>query len=81
MFIDPSPVSGPSQSIFRAVDLTGASGGVSLGSGRLTASLGISSSWGTTTERAVGPTLGGLQGTTEVSIQTFTGLYAVSYTF
>ncbi len=81
VFTDPSPVSGPSQSSFRAVDLTGASGGISLGSGRLTGSLGISSSWGTTTERAVGPTLGGVQGTTEVSIRTFTGLYAVSFTF
>ncbi len=35
-FTDPSPVSGPSRSTFRAVDLTGVSGGVSLGSGRLT---------------------------------------------
>jgi hypothetical protein len=39
-FIDPSPVGAPSQSSFRAVDLTGLSGGVSLGSGSLTASLG-----------------------------------------
>ena len=36
---------------------------------------------GTTTDRAVGPTLGGIQGTTDVSIRTFTGLYAVSFTF
>jgi hypothetical protein len=80
-FTDPSPVSAPSQSTFRAVDLTGASGGVSLGSGRLTASLGILSSWGTTSERAVGPSLGGLEATTDVSVQTFTGLYSVSFTF
>jgi hypothetical protein len=81
VFNDPSPVSAPSRSTFRAVDLTGVTGGVSLGSGRLTASLGVTSSWGTTTERLVGPTLGGLSGTTEVSIKTFTGLYAVSFTF
>ena len=81
VFSDPSPVSAPSQSTFRAVDITGVSGGVSLGSGRLSLSLGVSSSWGTTTERQVGPTLGGLAGTTDVSIKTFTGLYAVSFTF
>jgi len=81
VFSSPSPVSAPSQSTFRAVDITGVSGGVSLGAGRLTASLGVSSSWGTTTERQVGPTLGGLSGTTDVSIKTFTGLYSISYTF
>jgi hypothetical protein len=80
-FTDPSPVSGPSRSTFRAVNLTGVSGGVSLGAGRLTGSLGVSSSWGTTTDRAIGPSLGGLQATTDVSIRTFTGLYAVSFTF
>ena len=80
-FTDPSPVSGSSQSSFRAVNLTGVSGGVSLGAGRLTGSLGVTSSWGTTTERAIGPSLGGLEATTEVSIRTFTGLYAVSFTF
>jgi long-subunit fatty acid transport protein len=81
VFTDPSPVSGPSRSTFRAVDLTGVSGGVSLGSGRLTGSVGVSTSWGTTEDRAVGPTLGGNEGTTDVSIRTFTGLYAVSFTF
>jgi hypothetical protein len=81
VFTDPSPVSAPSQSTFRAVNLTGASGGVSVGSGRLTASAGVSASWGTTTERAVGPTLGGVEATTDVSIRTFTALYAISYTF
>jgi hypothetical protein len=57
-FIDPSPVAAPSRSIFRAADLTGVSGGVSLGSGSLTASLGVSSSWRTTTQQEVGPSLG-----------------------
>ena len=80
-YIDPSPVSAPSGTIFRAVDLTGLSGGVSLGSGNLTASLGVSSSWGTTTQQQVGPSLGGQSGTTDVSIHTFTGLYSISFTF
>jgi hypothetical protein len=43
--------------------------------------VGISASWGTATDREVGPSLGGLQATTDVSIRTFTGLYAVSFTF
>jgi hypothetical protein len=81
VFTDPSPVSAPSRSTFRAVDLTGASGGVSLGSGKLTASLGVSSSWGTTTDRAIGPSLGGLEGRTDITVRTFTVLYSVSYTF
>lgn len=80
-FIDPSPVSGPSQSSFRAVDLTGVSGGVSFGAGRLSASLGASSSWGTTSQRLIGPSLGGLQAATDESIRTITILYAVSFTF
>jgi hypothetical protein len=80
-FTDPSPVDEPEQSNFRAVDLVGASGGVSLGAGRLTASLGVSSSWGTTSERAIGPSLGGIQATSDLSIRTFTVLYAVSFTF
>ena len=80
-FLDPSPGGAPSQSIFRAVDLTGMSGGVSLGSGSLTASLGVSSSWGTTTEQEVGPSLGRQTGTTNVSTHTFTGLYSISFTF
>ncbi|HKU60754.1 MAG TPA: hypothetical protein VJQ44_06005 [Gemmatimonadales bacterium] len=80
-FTDPSPVSDPPQSTFRAVDLTGVSGGISLGAGRLTGSFGVASSWGTTTERQVGPSIGGAEATTDVTIRTFTGLYSVSFTF
>ena len=80
-FTDPSPVSAPAQSTFRAVDLTGVAGGVSLGAGRLTGSFGVASSWGTTTERQVGPSIGGVEATTDVAIRTFTGLYSVSFTF
>jgi hypothetical protein len=80
-FVDPSPLSAPEQSIFRAVDLVGVSGGISFGAGRLTASVGASASWGTTSERQLGPSLGGLQAISDVSVQTLTGLYAFSYTF
>ena len=80
-FTDPSPVSDPPQSTFRAVDLTGVAAGVSFGAGRLTGSLGVSSSWGTTSERQVGPSIGGVEATTDVTIRTLTGLYSLSYTF
>lgn len=80
-FVDPSPVSAPEQSIFRAVNLVGFSGGVSFGAGKLSASLGVSSSWGTTSDRQIGPSLGGTQAVTNVHVQTVTGLYAISFTF
>jgi hypothetical protein len=66
--------------MFRAVDLTGVSGGVSFG-GRLSGSIGISSSWGTTEDRLVGPTLGGEAASTKVGISTFNLHYAISYAF
>jgi hypothetical protein len=80
-FVDPSPVSAPEQSIFRAVDLVGISGGISFGAGRVTASVGASASWGTTSERQLGPSLGGLQAISDVSVRTLTALYAFSFTF
>ncbi len=79
-FTDNSPVGNPGESIFRTVDLMGLSGGVSFG-GRLSGSLGLSSSWGTTEDRVVGPTLGGQISSTKVSIQTFNLHYAISYAF
>jgi hypothetical protein len=79
-FTDNSPVGNPGESIFRTVDLMGLSGGVSFG-GRLSGSLGLSSSWGTTEDRVIGPTLGGQTSTTKVSIQTFNLHYAISYAF
>ena len=79
-FTDNSPVGDPGNSIFRSVDLMGLSGGVSFG-GRLSGSLGLSTSWGTTEDRTVGPTLGGLVSTTKVGIQSFNLHYAISYAF
>jgi len=80
-FTDRSPVGHPETSIFRAVDLTGLSAGVSFGAGKLTASAGVSGSRGTSAGREVGPTLGGREGVTKVKIRTISLLYAVSYAF
>ncbi len=77
---DNTPVGNPGESIFRAVDLTGISGGVSFG-GRLSGSLGFSSSWGTTEDRQIGPTLAGQSSRTKIGIQTFNLYYAISYDF
>ena len=79
-FTDNSPVANPETSIFRTVDLMGLSGGVSFG-GRLSGSLGFSTSWGTTDERLIGPTLGGLTSTSKVEITTFNLHYSISYAF
>lgn len=79
-FTDNTPVGNPATSIFRTVDLVGFSGGVSFG-GSLSGSLGFSTSWGTTDERQIGPTLGGQTSTTKVGIQTFNLHYAISYAF
>ena len=80
-FTDNSPVEHPETSIFRAVDLTGFSAGVSFGAGKLTASAGVSGSRGTGAGRDVGPTLGGREGVTKVKVRTLNLLYAVSYAF
>jgi hypothetical protein len=79
-FTDNSPVANPATSLFRTVDLMGLSGGVSFG-GRLSGSLGFSSSWGTTDERFIGPTLGGQTGASTVGITTFNLHYSISYAF
>lgn len=80
-FTDASPVARPDSSDFRTVDLLGASGGVSFGGGHLSGSLGVATSWGTTENRAIGPTLGGLAAKTKVKVTTFNLLYAISYQF
>jgi hypothetical protein len=79
-FTDNSPVANPATSLFRTVDLMGLSGGVSFG-GRLSGSLGFSSSWGTTEERSIGPSLGGQTGVSKVGITTFNLHYSISYAF
>jgi hypothetical protein len=80
-FSDGSPVDHSASSNFRSVDLYGGSAGVSFGASHLSGSLGVAGSWGTTDNRAVGPSLGGIQGETKVKVSTITLLYAVSYNF
>ena len=80
-FTDASPVADPDSSDFRTVDLVGASAGVSFSWTHLSGSLGVAGSWGTTDNRAVGPSLGGIAGDTKIKVSTFTMLYAISYAF
>ena len=80
-FTDDSPVNNPETSLFRKLDLTGFSGGVSFGAGRLTASAGLSTSRGTSEERVVGPSVGGVTGSTRIKVTTFNLLYAISFGF
>jgi len=79
-YTDRSPVEGAGESIFRAVDLTGLSAGLSFG-GRLSGSIGASVSWGTTGEREIESPIGGLAATTRISVRTFNLHYALSYSF
>jgi hypothetical protein len=80
-FTDDSPVNNPGTSLFRKLDLTGFSGGVSFGAGRLQASAGVSTSRGTSEERVIGPSLGGFTGTTRIKVTTYNLLYAISFAF
>jgi hypothetical protein len=80
-FTDASPVADSDSSDFRTVDLVGASTGISFSGSHLSGSFGVSGSWGTTDNRAIGPSLGGIQGSTKIKVSTFTLLYAVSYAF
>jgi hypothetical protein len=80
-FTDASPVADPDSSDFRTVDLVGASTGVSFSWAHLSGSLGVAGSWGTTDNRTVGPSLGGIAGNTKIKVSSFTMLYAISYAF
>jgi long-subunit fatty acid transport protein len=80
-FTDDSPVDNPGTSLFRKLDLTGFSGGVSFGAGRLQASVGVSTSRGTSEERVIGPSLGGFTSTTRIKVTTWNLLYAISFAF
>lgn len=80
-FTDDSPINDPAATIFRSIDLKGASAGVSFTGSHLSGSLGVAGSWGTTDDRVVGPSLGGAQTTTTVKVKTFNLMYAISYAF
>jgi hypothetical protein len=80
-FTDDSPIENSAATIFRSVDLKGASAGVSFTGAHLSGSLGVAGSWGTTDERQVGPSIGGIQTSTTVKVRTFNLMYAISYAF
>ncbi len=80
-FTDDSPVDNAETSLFRKLDLTGFSGGVSFGAGRLQASVGLSTSRGTSEERQIGPSLGGFTSVTRIKVTTYNLLYAISFAF
>lgn len=79
-FTDGSPVGDAETSTFGVVDLTGVTFAVSFG-GRLSGSVGVSSSWGTTDEVLIGPSLGGTVRSTTVDVRTINLHYSISYTF
>ena len=80
-FTDDSPIENPATTIFRSVDLTGASAGVSFTGAHLSGSLGVSWTGGTTEDRQIGPSIGGIQTTTAIKVSTFNLMYAFSYAF
>ncbi len=80
-YTDNSPVKNPDASIFRAVDLLGASAGVRLSGGHLSGTIGIAGSWGTSDFRDLGPSTGGSTASSQVKIRTFTLLYSIAYAF
>ena len=80
-YTDNSPVKNPDTSIFRAVDLLGASAGVRLSGGHLSGTVGVAGSWGTSDSRLLGPSTGGASANAKVKIRTFTLLYSLAYAF
>lgn len=80
-FTDNSPVKDPDASIFRSVDLVGASTGVRLSGGHLSGTVGIAGSWGTSAFRDLGAPIGGSTVSSKVRIRTFTLLYSLAYAF
>jgi len=80
-FSDASPVDAPASSAFRSIDLYGGSLGLSFTIGHLSGSLGAATSMGTTADRQLGTSLGGLTATTRLKVSTFNFMYAISYKF
>lgn len=80
-FTDNSPVSAPATSTLRSIDLLGTSAGATISGRHLSGSLGLAASWGTTSERQIGPSLGGRSAVTRLTVRTFSILYSLSYSF
>jgi hypothetical protein len=80
-FSDTSPVDDEATSLFRKVDLIGASTGVSFAFGRLSGAVGVTGSWGESDDRQIGPSLGGQTAQTRINVQSYNLMYALSYEF
>jgi len=81
VFTDRSPVDDQTSSPFIGIDLVGATLGVGIGAGRLTGSVGLVYSAGTSDEITLGPLLSGRPQTVDVSVRSITLTYAVSFAF
>jgi hypothetical protein len=76
---DGSPVGDETQSLFRKVNLSRFTAGVSLTGTRLSGSLGFGYSFGSGTRQSLGDTEGGQQTETRLSVKTANLLFALSY--
>ncbi len=76
---DRSPVADQTQSLFRQVDLSRVTAGISLTGLRLSGSLGFGYSFGSGTRQTLGSTLGGQQTETRLSVKSANLLFALSY--
>jgi hypothetical protein len=76
---DGSPVGDQTQSLFRQVNLSRFTAGVSLAGSRLSGSLGFGYSFGSGTRTSLGSTEGGQQTVTRLSVKTANLLFALSY--
>jgi len=76
---DGSPVGDQTQSLFRQVDLSRFTAGVSMTGTRLSGSLGFGYSFGSGTRQLLGNTEGGQQTETQLSVKTANLLFALSY--
>jgi len=81
VFTDRSPVEDQATSPFTGIDLVGGTLGVSIGAGRLTGSVGLAYTAGTSEAITFGPLLSGQTRTADVSIRSIMLTYAVSFAF
>ena len=80
-FTDNSPNASTDVTIFRTLNMVGGSLGASATIGKLSGSLGITGSTGTSSPRDIGPSLSGTSAETKLKITTLSLVYALSYTF
>src|SRR5262249_55921097 len=76
---DGSPVGDETQSLFRKVNLSRFTAGISIAGTRLSGSLGFGYSFGSGTRQSFGNTEGGQQTETRLSVKTANLLFALSY--